>query len=382
MLGRWTAVAIVAAGFAACDNQSTPPTGTQGASLRVVTWNMYLGADFTPLLSQASSTPPGFSIEAALGRTFEAVEATDPPMRADTMAARIAEAGSGAPDVIALEEVALWRTQATPDGTATPATDPAFDFLRLVVDGLARRGLTYDVAVVADNADVEATAELTSGVRLDVRFTDRDAILVRRDAPFVVTGTAQGKYTANLVVPTLLGRSIDFRRGWVAADLTPAGGGVSPIRVVDTHLEAVADPIRDAQVAELVAGPVRDAPPELVLAGDLNLRPDAVPYRALTAVGLTDVWATVAGGDPGVTCCQAADLRNPASMLDERIDYVFVRGALTPSTAERLGALESERTPSGLWPSDHAGVEAALATSSSSDPSGSGAALRSSVDNR
>lgn len=379
MLGRWTAVAIVAVCAAACDNEGTPSTGTQGASLRVVTWNMYLGADFTPLLSQAAATPPGFSVEAAVGRTFEAVEATDPPMRADTMAARLAEVG---PDVIALQEVALWRTQATPDGTATPATEPAFDFLRLVVDALARRGLTYDVAVVSENADIETTAELTSGVRLDVRFTDRDAILVRRDAPFVVTGTAQGKFTANLRVPTIISQTIDFRRGWVAADLTPAGGGVSPIRVVDTHLEAVADPIRDAQVAELVAGPVRDAPAELVLAGDFNLRPDAVPYRALTTVGLTDVWATVAGGDPGVTCCQAGDLRNPTSMLDERIDYVFVRGALTPSAAERLGAVESERTPSGLWPSDHAGVEATLATSSSSLPSGSGAALRSSVDSR
>jgi endonuclease/exonuclease/phosphatase family metal-dependent hydrolase len=354
MVARWAAVAIVAF-CAACNDDETPPTGTSGAPLRVVTWNLYLGADFTPLLS---ATPPsGISIETALGRTYEAVAGTDPRARMEQIAGRIAEVG---PEAVALQEVALWRIQANPDGTAAPATEPAFDFLALVVDGLARRGLTYDVAVVADNADVEATAQLSSGVRLDVRFTDRDALLVRRDAPFVVTGTAQAKYTANVVVPTIVGAPIDFNRGWVAADLTPSGGGVPPIRVIDTHLEAVADPIRDAQVAELIAGPIREAPSELVVAGDFNLRPDSVPYRALTTAGLTDVWATVAGGDPGPTCCQAADLRNAESMLTERIDLVFVRGGLTPSTAERLGELPSEKTASGLWPSDHAGVAASV----------------------
>jgi endonuclease/exonuclease/phosphatase family metal-dependent hydrolase len=316
-------------------------------------------------------------VETILGTTYETVVASNPPSRIEAMAARIVQ--SGGADVLALQEVALWRIQAAADGNATPATEAAYDFLALLVDALARRGLEYDVAVVADNADVESTAELANGDRLDVRFTDRDAILVRRGAPFTITGTSQGKFTANLVIPTIIGENIDFRRGWVAVDLTPVLGGGAPVRVLDTHLEAIADPIRDAQVAELVAGPIRDAPTELVAAGDFNLAPTAIGYDALTTVGLNDVWVSGAPGDPGPTCCQAADLRNPMSMLSERIDFVFVRGAIGTASVERFGVLPSERTELGLWPSDHAGVAAILAISPSS---GSGAALRSIVDNR
>jgi endonuclease/exonuclease/phosphatase family metal-dependent hydrolase len=61
----------------------------------------------------------------------------------------------------------------------------------------------------------------------------------------------------------------------------------------------------------------------VVVVGDFNAQPRAVgmppPY--------VDAW-TAAGNDPdgGFTCGQGAVLDNPESRLDERIDYVFVRG--------------------------------------------------------
>jgi len=60
--------------------------------------------------------------------------------------------------------------------------------------------------------------------------------------------------------------------------------------------------------------------------------------------------------DPGPTCCQADDLMNETSRLTGRIDMVFHRGDLTPTTASVVGNQPEDRTPSGLWPSDHAGV--------------------------
>ena len=64
-----------------------------------------------------------------------------------------------------------------------------------------------------------------------------------------------------------------------------------------------------------------------------------------------------AGPGPGYTCCQAGDLTNPVSQLYERIDIVFTRNiALVTGQSILIGDTPAERTPSGLWPSDHAGV--------------------------
>jgi hypothetical protein len=49
-------------------------------------------------------------------------------------------------------------------------------------------------------------------------------------------------------------------------------------------------------------------------------------------------------------------IRNPVSTLDERIDLALVRGALEAEQIEIVGASAVDRTPSGLWPSDHAGI--------------------------
>jgi hypothetical protein len=60
----------------------------------------------------------------------------------------------------------------------------------------------------------------------------------------------------------------------------------------------------------------------------------------------------------GFTCCQKSNLRNDVSNLSRRIDYVFVRNDMEVQKAQRVGHRQIDRTPSGLWPSDHAGVVA------------------------
>jgi endonuclease/exonuclease/phosphatase family metal-dependent hydrolase len=344
---------LLAVGAAACPSEQTrrpagmpaPPT----TSLRLVTYNLYLGADLVPLLSGAIDPR---DVGGVVATTFAAVQATDPPARADAWAAELAAVQ---PDLVALQEVALWRTQSPGDGAATAATVVAYDFLQLLVDALGRRGLIYRPAIVAEHTDVEAAGDFP-GMPMDVRFTDRDAILVNADAGLAIVGTDEGTFTAELVIPTIAFGTVSVPRGWVAVDISVAG---QMVRIVGTHLEAVAPPIRDAQAIELVAGPASGSP--LILAGDFNFDPGALAYRGFVAGGLLDEWARVQPGDAGPTCCQAADLRNPASQLDQRIDLVFTRGPLAASTAERIGEDPADRTPSGLWPSDHAGVSMQIA---------------------
>lgn len=101
-----------------------------------------------------------------------------------------------------------------------------------------------------------------------------------------------------------------------------------------------------------------------LLIGDFNSRPDATgtpTYGLLRGAGFEDAWAAVHPGDPGLTCCWETHLLSAAPPFDERIDLVLFRGRLRALAAEIVGEDPvADRTPSGLFHSDHAGVVARL----------------------
>jgi endonuclease/exonuclease/phosphatase (EEP) superfamily protein YafD len=123
--------------------------------------------------------------------------------------------------------------------------------------------------------------------------------------------------------------------------------------------------VSSAQAAEIVHGPLATALP-VILTCDCNATPASPTYTALTGAGLKDAWAQAQPGQPGYTCCQDTSLPNallnPASTLTSRIDYIFSRGGgLKATSAQTTGAGQANRsTPSGFWPSDHAGLIAEL----------------------
>ena len=93
------------------------------------------------------------------------------------------------------------------------------------------------------------------------------------------------------------------------------------------------------------------------------------PYEILRLSGYVDSWDARGGPwDAGDTCCQSDLLDNEFSELDERIDLIWVRppsdhygGPIVRGVrAEVLGDDASDKSPTGLWPSDHAGVGAQL----------------------
>jgi endonuclease/exonuclease/phosphatase family metal-dependent hydrolase len=131
------------------------------------------------------------------------------------------------------------------------------------------------------------------------------------------------------------------------------------------------------QAQELVAR-FSFAPFPVILLGDFNSMPEDTidpnsgavpPYTQLVGSGFVDLWLERIGRrDPRYTCCQAEDLRNRASMLDMRIDHIFVRNPDGDQTFARpwhirswtVGDKRNDKTVSGLWPSDHAGVIAVI----------------------
>src|SRR5689334_18224873 len=113
---------VVLVTLAACgSSQTTVTPASTPSTVTVVTYNLYLGADLTVLMNAM-----GGDLGPAVAQIFDTVKASDPEARMDLVADQIA---SAPPDLVALQEVAWWRTQSPADGTATPANDVAFDFL-------------------------------------------------------------------------------------------------------------------------------------------------------------------------------------------------------------------------------------------------------------
>lgn len=347
------ALAIVGATTVVHTQQPVPFAGER--HVRVMTRNVYHGVN-----TQIFDVPNATSVADLLNKVaavYTGYLASNFQERAMALAAEIE---ATRPDLVGVQEAVLVRTQFPADGAATPATAVALDYLQILMGALAARGLTYEVVVQRDGLDVE----LPSAFGFDVRHTDRVAILARTDlstADLKVSNARAGNFLVNCEIPSALLGAVTVRRGWVAADAKIRG---ATFRVVNTHLDGDCLPftaaIQRAQANELLAGPANTDLP-LLLIGDLNSPSDGsgLTYNDLLEVGFIDAWTT-AGAGVGLTCCQASDLLNPVSLLQTRIDLVLFRGPFSPLAAIVVGDDPAVQTPSGLWPSDHAGVVAAL----------------------
>ena len=347
-------IIAIAAAFVAAVVLGSPAAGAQKAQpIKVMTLNVYLGSDLRAVL-EARSLPELLSGAATV---YRQVQANDFPSRAQALAAMIRDA---TPTVIGVQEASKWLTgnPGVLDGPATPAENVAYDYLELLLDALADGGTPYQ----AYETRVEFDAEVPSALGFDVRLIQRDAILIRSDVPatdLTVLASASANFVANDPV-VVGGVSVPVNRGWSSVDVT---ANQRAIRLVNTHLEPEDAALRLAQARELVAtGGPTDTPIPVVLVGDLNSGPapaDPAAYDAVLAGGFHDGWAEVHGDGEGFTCCQSANLRNPVSQLDRRIDVVLF-DAGKALQAKRYGMNRASRTAAGLWPSDHASVVATI----------------------
>jgi len=350
---------------------------TAAQDITMMTRNLYLGADLAPVLT--AQTPEEFlaAAQAALAQ----VAANNFPERAQTLAAEIVEKR---PQIVSLQEVYNF----TINGQNGPP--PFRNYLDDLMAALASQGADYKVAAVVRDSDI--SVNLGSGFQLGV--TDRDVILARGDVAFSIVPLATSGFcrpsmdgcnyplvfTAQAVTP--LG-TITLERGFVAVDALLGG---TLVRFVNTHLELPArelDPTNPlpilsifqfGQAATLIS--ILDAFPnpqgaKIVVAGDINSTPvDQIlyvgppynitivpPYMQFALAGYTDAWTLRPGNPPGFTCCQAENLLNLDSILSDRRDVTFFREMPHGMVkANLVGNEETDKTPSGLWPSDHAGV--------------------------
>jgi len=168
---------------------------------------------------------------------------------------------------------------------------------------------------------------------------------------------------------TIGGVTSGMYQGWSSIVATVDGRAY---RFVVTHLLGQEAPdVQLAQTRELLALLSAETG-STILVGDFNsdaygIDPTRVTptYSMMLAAGYGDTWMEPERHALGLTCCQQGDLLNARSTFDQRIDFVFTRNlpaGAQPVRRDVVGDRPGDRTASGLWPSDHAGVAVTLVT--------------------
>lgn len=325
-------------------------------TVRVMTRNLYYGAVVDPIVA-AQSFP---ALVVAAGQFLQTIEASRLAERAAAVAREIKKSR---PDLVGIQEAAIIRKgplQAPPNpATFLPATEVISDQLQLLVKALKSLGEDYEVVAVIPGVD----AQLPTSLGYDGRLTVNDAIIARSQSSDLKLSNLQIQgFLSNRSFPTLGGPVVN-RRGWASIDVEKHG---RKFRFATAHVEVPGpDNVQASQAHDMINGAGNTTLP-VVFVGDFNANattaadPSYVIYQKFIAAGFKDAWAVKRGADPGLTCCQATNLLNPISQLSSRVDLVLFRGSIQVTDIELVGEKSSNRTASGRWPSDHAGVVATL----------------------
>ncbi len=369
------AALIALTALVAAPGADAKPKKKKAVPVKVMTRNIFLGADLSPGLNAGSFD----EFVAANGQILREVDETNFPLRAQGLAAEIKQKK---PDLVGLQEVAHWRTgepgaphqSSVAEQSEFSATETKYDFLALLQAQLTARGLDYEPVVVKEEFDFEAPADYDDdpdtgsaffGGEIQGRLTMRDVILVNDDskvkakAKNPTSGTFQNLYT-----PNVSGIDVAVLRGWTAADITvKKGKGKKKVkkkfRFVNSHFEAFDDEtevpsIRALQAQELLAGPA--SAKRSIILGDFNsdtvtkVQPgDAQAYQALLGGG----FAERSTADTN-SCCVSDLFSSPATEFDHRVDHVMT------NMGKKVKLAGSEVTGreqvNGIYNSDHAGI--------------------------
>jgi endonuclease/exonuclease/phosphatase family metal-dependent hydrolase len=373
---------VIGIGLVAVPLSPAEATGKPGSPLTVMTRNLYLGADINrPVLAALAAQQAGGSqldilvaLANATHQTRAIVDQTNFNVRARLLAK---EFKKNLPDLVGLQEVALWRSGPMElDKVGVPnATTVDYDFLAILLKALREKGLHYKAVQVGNRADVEspsfAGASPTPDGR-DIRLTMRDVILKRVGSDVKILDHHERTYDAGIDI-TIANQKLDFTRGyqWVNAER-----GDQRFRFINTHLEAFSSDVAYAEAQQMLAGP-GDYRGTTIIVCDCNSDPlnqsvktaqgdslpHSEPYWLVTGQNdFNDTWLQWRPARFGWTSGLTETVDDPdASNFDHRIDMVFARtGSGAPLKVVRgtvTGDEVADRDPAtGLWPSDHAGV--------------------------
>jgi len=352
----------------------------EGGQVKVMTRNLYLGADLGPAI--ASTSTEGF-IEAN-GLILRQVDATNFPVRAKGLAKEILSVG---PDLVGMQEVALWRMAPPSLGPVfsgrPEATTVKYDFLALLLAQLNKNGRHYRPVVVQDEFDFEAPADangvpgdgpgggvgVLANAEVNGRLTMRDVILARTGAGVTTKRPESANFQHLLTVKVAGAKEVTINRGWTSVVANVRG---NRFRFINTHLESfdsreVVPSIRALQAEELVGGPVVDPLATRlpkILVGDLNS-----DHKTETAPGDGQAYGVVTRAGfrerstyKPLNCCieeSNFDLTGgSAAEFDHKVDHIMTDAPRQVKLVK--SGVTGRKQQNGYWDSDHAGLFSVL----------------------
>jgi endonuclease/exonuclease/phosphatase family metal-dependent hydrolase len=382
---KFTLLLLAAALVSLCALPGAATAKKKAATVKVMSRNLYLGADLTPGVKSQNFQ----ELVDAAGTILNDVDKNKFAVRAKGLAKEIR---SKNPDLVGLQEASLWRTQPCTKSPLPPsATTVRYDYIDLLLKQLNKGKKRYAVAVSKDEFDFEIYANTDGnrdtaaqgcsfGAETNARLTMRDAILYRTTGKRVklsnpLSGTYDTLYQARPA-----GFPVNVTRGWTTVDAKVKGA--PKFHFVNTHFEAFDNQptgnhtnkgtdvnngqIREAQAKELVAsgGPATSTLP-VILVGDLNSdkrseqKPgDALAYNVMLAAGFVERSTHKPYG-----CCLEPSVITASStakvkQMDHQVDHVMTS---SPKKIKLKKSAVTGRKPShGFWDSDHAGLYSAL----------------------
>ena len=355
--------------------------------VQVMTQNQYVGANLFPLIPALASGDAGV-INSTLVGIIGTVAANRTVDRTSALSREILERN---PDFVGIQEA--WVIWCEPIDQA-PCTNPEFkgawgDHL---VQTEAMLAGAYTKAAYIENFEFGYPFWDSQGNVGFAYVLDRDAVFVRNGIEYSLPVPGSGypclrPFLEGSACTFNVNTPLDFNgdgtpeaeilHGFMVVDATVRG---KPFRFVNTHLEngyvdGFPGVIQSAQAVQILqATAATPAERTLIIVGDMNSDPSdavdpaspipATPYMVFAGAGLFDVWLYRPGDVLGLTCCQAEDLMNRASMLTRRVDLILTREEpRTVKNARLIGTVAADRLgPPGrsLWPTDHASVAAGV----------------------
>jgi endonuclease/exonuclease/phosphatase family metal-dependent hydrolase len=350
-------------------------------SVTVMTQNVYQGTEFAHFAALQGTNPSFTEALFATSADYATYEATRFKDRSKQIAAAIAQNN---PALVGLQEIATWHkgqfNPAHPFALPGPVTE---DFTQELLAALTAEGKHYAVASRRDNNFTLAFPIFTPTFTccIAVGMVESGVILARTDLPpgqLTLSNPQSGTYNARIPTipnPLVPSEPFVFTNSWQSIDVTVPG---KAFRFITTHLDALDTSgfVRGIQAKELLAGPANTSLP-VVVTGDMNSGPKTEPppygpaaYNAFLEGGLSDAWTAAGLGPLPLTCCHLAfedrvNDPNAEFQAGQEIDHVFIRGSLKAKSGKLVGNTVPNPAPNPfIWPSDHAGMVATLATGS------------------
>lgn len=351
------------------EQQAAPPT------LRVLSRNLYLGADFMVLLDPGANANK--SIHQVVQNFYSLVESTDYPSRVKVLAREIKQRD---PHVVCLQEVFTYSFSSNSNGSNATVD---LDFLSLLLNELQDE---YQVAcqVATSNPILPYEGDGGSSSDDDTKFLliqDSEVILtkksiVQESGSRVFSSTplelqVQSNRTEN---PPIL----NVTRGvcWTEVAMQKETSASSSIVIYDTHLDGSSFlQQQQEQARELVeiAHKQKDSQ-HSILVGDFNAEQNQTILLCsgenvydMLACNRTDPFA---GANLSTFGTDDA-LRNVTDSI--RIDHMFLSNDLIVSLNSVFGTEPLEEL-GGMFPSDHYGIEVSVSIPGEEDDDSSSAA--------